>query len=156
DHLVMALRWHGIQFVRWNIDTYPLNSRFAVTGSGIGVLEVGGGLLPLERFRTAWFRRYPSAGPSLHTDGRGPAGYIADESRRALDGLFAIMDWRWVNHPESIYRATPKLRQLVRARGHGLEVPETVVGNIALTAGPIESKVEVVLKSVEGGIYRNE
>lgn len=53
--------------------------------------------------------------------------YIREQRRALLDGVLATIRGHWVNAPDALARARPKLAQLAAAAASGLAVPPTLV-----------------------------
>jgi hypothetical protein len=150
DHLVLAMRRRNVDFVRWNLDTYPDRTHFSVDPFGRGTLTAGGSRWPLDGFHTAWFRGFrsnPAGNGALLTS----AEYLAAESRSALENLFTVAPWRWVNAYQSIATAAPKLEQLRRAARLGLGIPATLVTSSAPDG--FAPGAELVAKAVNGPVF---
>ncbi len=60
----------------------------------------------------------------------GHRAFALQESQTTLQWLYqALADRMWLNHPDDIYRASSKIRQLVEAAKLGFVTPETLITN---------------------------
>jgi glutathione synthase/RimK-type ligase-like ATP-grasp enzyme len=150
DYLCLALRRRRVNFARWNIDTFPDQTTVSFDVDGRGVLRLPNRSIRLESVRGAWFRRFPQLSRSVPLTN---VEYGAAESVRALENLFAVSQWRWVNAPESVKAASLKMNQLKRAKALGLRVPATVIGNAIEEVAAFASGRKVIVKPVEGSIF---
>jgi len=152
DLLVVALRARGRPFVRWNRDEFPARAAVSWSSDGSGHLYLGDQAWPLKNIASAWCR--------VSTDAAvAPGPYPADvlsfarrECDRALESLWGVTRWFWVNHPFAAKRATNKLLQLQLAGGLGFRIPRTLVTtHVASARAFAEQFPSTVAKTLSGG-----
>jgi glutathione synthase/RimK-type ligase-like ATP-grasp enzyme len=126
------------------------------TSGGEHELRCAGHTHPLSEFPSVWYRR--PVGPRPPAGRPGPSEWVARESEEALAGLWRSHRALWVNHPDDNRRAEFKQEQLLRARGLGLEVPETMVTNSGEDARAFASSLSggVICKPLRLGRLMHE
>jgi len=90
--------------------------------------------LDLQSVRTVWWRRPRVPEPASITDPEALL-FAANEWQEAINGLWQLLDARWVNHPIRDEVAARKALQLRVAAEVGLTVPRTLV-----TSDPDEAR----------------
>jgi len=90
--------------------------------------------LDLQSVRTVWWRRPRVPEPAWITDPEALL-FAANEWQEAINGLWQLLDARWVNHPIRDEVAARKALQLRVAAEVGLTVPRTLV-----TSDPDEAR----------------
>lgn len=95
-------------------------------------VEPDGRTVDLSKARSVWNRRRmvspgdtaPVAGDPLI------AQYVTEQRRSLVEGCLSTLGMRggvrWINSPESLVRARPKLEQLAHAAAQGLIIPQTL------------------------------
>ena len=131
DCLLGELRRRNIPCLRWNLDRFPLGSNLTYrfgAGRPSGAISSDGRTVDLESIGSVWCRGFrPSGFPDDLDEEDGK--FVQDEAQRALDALLAILQVRWINHPQCHARANAKAAQLAAAHHVGLEIPPTVMTN---------------------------
>jgi glutathione synthase/RimK-type ligase-like ATP-grasp enzyme len=131
DCLIAELRRRDVACLRWNLDSYPLESGITYridSNSFDGDLLCDGRSVDLASIGSVWCRGFrPSGFPTgLHEEDQK---FVLDEAQRALDALMTTLAVPWVNHPQDHVRANSKAAQLFAAREIGLEIPRTIISN---------------------------
>jgi hypothetical protein len=120
----------GVDYLRFNdlLQQCKVAVRLEGGSQSYAVNKQNGELLDLSSYSSIWHRR----------PGRIQAGQfiepwigqmVEQETRAALDGIFASLPCLWVNHPRNDYACMQKLWQLKVASDLGLSIPRTVVTN---------------------------
>ena len=92
-----------------------------------------GDMLDFRDVRTVWWRRPQAPEPASIVD-PDVRLFVLNEWHEALNGLWQLLDARWVNDPQRDDVASRKAYQLSVAAQVGLRVPETLV-----TSDPAEA-----------------
>jgi hypothetical protein len=138
------------------LDLSDLPERASLTvdydGGRIRALELGrdgGDPVDLTRASAVWWRR-PQA-PRLEgvTDANVEV-YAHNEWQEALDGLWQLLDARWINDPVRDEVAARKAHQLRIAAEIGLRVPRTLI-----TSDPARAKAFIQAEGVGATIYKS-
>ena len=114
-------------------------------------LELGraGGTVDLGQATAVWWRRPQAASPSTITDPDVMA-YTMNEWQEAINGLWQLLDARWVNDPVRDDVAARKALQLRVAAELGLRVPRTLI-----TSDPQRAAAFVEAEGVGRTIYKS-
>ncbi len=153
----------GTPYVRFNTETFPAEAIIALYphGNAIeGYLQLlNAKPIDISDIQSVWYRRpiiavLPEAIP------KGNVEFIQRESNATLWSLYTTLDAFWMNPPlwSSKLLEANKLLQLKIARGLGLQIPETVVGNdpeklleLAMRHGG-----RIAAKSLRAGMFLKE
>lgn len=92
----------------------------------IDYVRTGGQSFPLHEVRTVWWRRPQVPDLSSVTDPQINL-FTANEWNEAINGLWQLLDARWMNDPTRDDAASRKARQLRVAAEVGLKVPRTLI-----------------------------
>lgn len=134
DFVVLELKRRHLPYFRLNTEDFPLATFTCVPDAEVKwQLSHQGTTLSLASVKAAYFRRpgTPDVAPlQIETD----RSYASTEWNALLQSLYWSLGERWLNSPFAIATAEDKLRQLVVAKGVGLCVPETLVGNDPVAA----------------------
>jgi glutathione synthase/RimK-type ligase-like ATP-grasp enzyme len=149
DLIAFELHRRGVSFFRFNTDTYPSSVSVTWDLAGAGRMETADRVVALDGVQWAWCRR-SGTGDDPAKRSSGVDGFIAQEARSFLAGLWETMPWTWMNPPAAIQRAGNKLVQLRAAVDAGFRVPATTVTNDAAAARAWRGKGRVIAKSVSG------
>lgn len=110
----------------------------------------------LEDFRSIWYRR-PSRRYTF-ISGLSEVGYqyAKAEAQRGFEGLLRSLPCLWVSHPDAIWAAEWKPKQMCYAKQLGLRVPRTLLTNDPEAAWSFfeECQGEVIYKPLSQGIPR--
>lgn len=82
--------------------------------------------LPLDQVESVWWRRPQAPDLSAVTDAQVSL-FTANEWNEAINGLWHLLDARWMNDPVRDDAASRKARQLHVAAQVGLKVPRTLI-----------------------------
>lgn len=157
DLIVAGLAKHGVAYVRWNCEDFPLSSTLAWDPLDADAkLGLGDQRLSIEAFRSVWFRRTPH--PKLNgAEAGGSADFMGREISSFLEGVFESSRLPWMNRPSRVLHAENKLTQLVLAHELGFSIPRTVVTNDPAAVRAFLSRVpRAVAKSLTGGLIRHD
>jgi glutathione synthase/RimK-type ligase-like ATP-grasp enzyme len=137
------------------LDVSELPDRATLTidydGGGPPRLEFRRGVGPpldLRTVRTVWWRRPQAANPATIDD---PAVHMfaLNEWQEAINGLWQLLDVRWVNDPVRDEVAARKALQLRVAAEVGLRVPRTLV-----TSDPEQARAFIEARDGSGTIFK--
>jgi glutathione synthase/RimK-type ligase-like ATP-grasp enzyme len=92
----------------------------------IHYVRTAGGSYPLHEVQSVWWRRPQVPDLSSVTDPQVNL-FTANEWNEAINGLWQLLDGRWMNDPTRDDAASRKARQLRVAADVGLRVPRTVI-----------------------------
>jgi len=150
DRMVAALKERAVPTARMDTAWFPLKATVAAElhgGRWEGTLRAGGRRIALERLRSIWYRS-PSAFqfPSelTETERRWAMG----EAKLGVGGVLAALPVRWVNHPNRNADAAYKPWQLATAARCGLDVPDTVITNVAAVVRQFAATGDTVAKAL--------
>ena len=144
DFLIRELSRKRIPFSRFNTDTIaeqsvildPVHQRIEIRGEAshicIKAVSVAYFRRPLVSFSDA------SLGAYRH--------YVTTEWNAFLKALYAIVGDRWFSHPNAIFLAEDKSRQIRLAHEVGFNVPETVITNDLDAVKEIQQDFKLVAK----------
>ena len=132
DQMLVMLRELGIECLRWIISSFPLGSSVSLEtkdgGGYAGRLQTAAWETDLRAVRSVWYRRLaPPELPGHLTEEE--LNFARSEVRAAIDGIFRVFDWFWVNHPDRVRIAGSKPLQLKTAEEIGFRVPRTLLTN---------------------------
>jgi len=134
DLVALRLTEAGVGFLRLNREHFP-DLRFGLDPLA-RTLSVGGPELDAlvgPGLRSVWFRQ-PVFLRNLPAEGLAPAEQLARSQWAAFTrSLCVFHDAAWMNHPQRTYVAESKPYQLALATECGFKVPETLVGNDAVS-----------------------
>lgn len=130
DCVLAELRRRGIACLRWNLDSYPSESRisYRTDPSFSGELACDGRSVDLAAIGGVWCRGFRPSGFPTSLD-EEDLRFVKDEAQRALDALMTVLAVPWVNHPHNHARANSKAAQLMVAHELGFDVPHTLISN---------------------------
>ena len=92
----------------------------------IDYVRAGGTSYPLHEVKSVWWRRPQAPNLSAVTDPQVNL-FTANEWNEAINGLWQLLDARWMNDPSRDDAASRKARQLRLAAEVGLQVPRTLI-----------------------------
>lgn len=132
DLVKAALEKAGAQVLRFNTDSFPIDSTLSITfdGSLSGLtLKLTDQSVDLQSVRAIWARRlWPGKLPT-----ELDASFLDHCYRESRTAFFDAMDLlehcRWINPLRAGRQAESKLRQLKLAAEVGLTIPTTIVSN---------------------------
>ena len=104
--------------------------------------------IDLGRARAVWWRRPQAADPSTVTDADARQ-FAANEWQEAINGLWQLLDARWMNPPARDEVASRKAFQLRVAAEVGLTVPRTLI-----TSNPDRAQAFVRAHAPERVIFK--
>ena len=140
DYVVQALRAHGEEYLRLDLDLIasdsvmldPCHRRLSVEGVG-GRRNIDGQQIKSILYRAPTHLRESSGGDA------NPQDRLAKHQWTAFARSLMVFDGAmWINHPGSTFVAENKPFQLAMASHVGLRTPETAVANWAsLPAKPV-------------------
>lgn len=162
DYLILRLHERDITFERLNTESYPsgydialwLNDQidFEIT------LNESGRQISLAEVDGVYFRQpsVPSLEGSVSKDHREFAEREMTEAMRSLWRL--IPEERWLNHPEALWIASNKIKQLKAARNLELLTPDTCVTTKHSIARGFAEKhdYKLIAKAVRQGFVADE
>jgi glutathione synthase/RimK-type ligase-like ATP-grasp enzyme len=99
----------------------------------IDYVRAGGASYALSDVTSVWWRRPQAPDLSSVTDPQVNL-FTANEWQEAINGLWQLLDARWMNHPTFDDAASRKARQLRLAAEVGLKVPRTLITSDPLRA----------------------
>ncbi|OZM81458.1 ATP-grasp ribosomal peptide maturase [Pseudonocardia sp. MH-G8] len=150
DRMVAALKERGVPTARMDTAWLPLKATVAAkfhAGQWEGTLRAGGRRIELEGLRSVWYRS-PSAfqfPPELTETERR---WAMAEAKLGVGGVLAALPVRWINHPSRNADAAYKPLQLTTAARCGLNVPDTLIGNVADAVRGFAAHGETVAKAL--------
>lgn len=163
DYLIRRLDDRGLDYFRFNteeiLSTYEISLSISKTNVDFSITDRRRGFeLKCSDIRAAYFRR-PGT-PTILDE------HIEEEQRffdvRELEETLrsiwrAIPRNRWLNHPENIWLANNKFKQLTIARDLGFTIPETLISSrphdvlrFAKTHG------NLIVKAVKNGFFNSD
>jgi len=92
----------------------------------IDYVRAGGASYPLHEVTSVWWRRPQVPDLSAVTDPQVNL-FTANEWNEAINGLWQLLDARWMNDPTRDDAASRKARQLRVAAEVGLQIPRTLI-----------------------------
>ena len=147
DYLVNELNKRDVTFCRLNTDI--------VTEARIVIDPVSNNIefehpschIRTENVFAAYFRR-PTP-PQPHRTSPAHRQYVVEEWRAFLKALYISIGDRWFSHPNSVFLAEDKPRQLALARAIGFNVPETIVTNDLDAVARLGARFRLVAKPLK-------
>jgi glutathione synthase/RimK-type ligase-like ATP-grasp enzyme len=118
-------------------------------GRTIELARDGQPLLDLAGVTAIWWRRPQSVDPSTVTDPEVRL-FTMNEWQEAINGLWQLLDVRWVNDPVRDDVAARKPLQLRVATGVGLRVPRTLI-----TSDPTRAAAFIATEGVGNTIFKS-
>ena len=124
DFLVRDLRDRGVEFYRLNTETSQFTISIDPFTNNIDISD-STSRIDLRNISSAYFRRpgvprFASTASQYHE-------YLTREWGALLDSLYSSIGERWFSHPESIFLAENKPKQIRLANQIGFNVPETII-----------------------------
>lgn len=132
DFLILELKKREIDFIRLNTEDFPQSADLVLNLSNRGIdgsLSVAEKRVDLAEIQSAWYRRPAASVPSPEIRDPLAKGFVVDESRETLEGLWRILPCFWVSRPDNIRLAESKIRQLQVASSLNFVIPETLITN---------------------------
>jgi glutathione synthase/RimK-type ligase-like ATP-grasp enzyme len=132
DFLILELKRRNAPYYRLNTEDFPrhitLTYKLSIDGNSSHISAYGRKTLWLDEVTSVWYRRPvpPAPRPDIEPN---HVGFIADESRVALEGILASLSCYWVSAPHAIRRAELKMLQLTTAQALGFLISPTMVTN---------------------------
>jgi len=108
----------------------------------------GGPPVDLANTRAVWWRRPQVADPSAVTDPETRL-FTVNEWQEAINGLWQLLDARWMNPPDRDDAASRKAFQLRVAAETGLAVPRTLI-----TSDPERAREFITTQGPQGTVYK--
>lgn len=133
DFLILRLRKHGIDYVRFDTEDFPQKVKI-VLRPGTNVLEqsyfvVHGRQVFLNEISAVWYRHILAPMPAPEITDPIARQFVESESKHVLDAIWRILSCRWISHPDNIRQAGSKPHQLLIAAELGFTVPATIITN---------------------------
>lgn len=127
-----CLKKLGIRAIRFNTDLFPTKVKLAsyqgIENQQVLTLETGE-QYQLSEIGAIWYRRFHT-GRDLPKDIEAQARKACfEESKRTLLGYFDALDVFKLDDYWTIRRASCKELQLIKARQHGIDIPDTLTTN---------------------------
>lgn len=130
DLLIVELRRRGTNYFRLNCEDFPTSACMSWTPvAENGILSIKGQHIPLDKFKSAWYRRLPLPTLPVRLESSGLKHFIFEETEAFLNGFWDTQKFFWVNKPSKARLAENKLIQLSIAEKVGFKIPKTIVTN---------------------------
>lgn len=134
DYLQQKLVSRGLAVLRYNTDTDLPTTEFLYSSVSGPIMSWGSCGLRAEDVGAVVFRRPKPFQPTPELD-EFHGKHIVNEWAEVWEGFLAhIALDAWINHPTRNFAASHKIDQLSKARGYGLNTPETIVTNVTSKA----------------------
>lgn len=143
----------GRQVLLLNLSELPSRATLSIDyeRSGrprIDYVRAGGTSYALQDVTSVWWRRPQAPDLSSVTDPQVNL-FTANEWNEAINGLWQLLEARWMNDPTRDDAASRKARQLSVATGLGLKVPRTLI-----TSDPQRARRFVEESNGTGVVYK--
>jgi ATP-grasp ribosomal peptide maturase len=150
DRIVGVLNERAVPVVRFDTAWFPQRAAFEAEfrdGRWTGTLRARGRNIALEGVRSVLYRS-----PSAFRFNTGLSAterrWAMSEAKFGVGGVLAALPVRWVNHPNRNADAAYKPWQLATAARCGLDVPETLIGNVAKAVRRFAAQGEAIAKAL--------
>ena len=153
DRVIRHLREAGQEVFLFNLTELPDRATLTIDYNCCGkprieVSRSSGETFALDEVRSVWWRRPQVPDLSSVTDPNVNL-FTANEWNEAINGLWQLLDARWMNDPVRDDAASRKARQLRLAAEVGLKTPRTLI-----TSDPARAKAFIHQLGVENTIYK--
>lgn len=130
DYLLPKIQQEGGSVRRLFLEDFPAHKHIELSIeqeglSGTIITEIEE--FELQKITSVWVRPIGNFGVSETVTDDQNREFILRESQSALDGLFSVLNCRWINHPVSLRVADNKIYQLQTAQKLGFRVPKTLI-----------------------------
>ena len=150
DYVVNILNSRGVEYLRFNTDDIDIKHNLSVTYGKESITSIDG----ISKFSSVWFRR--TAVPTPKFSDLNQEEFYKRDFRLFLNSFWqGLKSNKWLSHPDFIYRAENKLRQISLAHKIGFQVPETVISTEKSRIIELYKKYDghIILKPLYGGKY---
>jgi len=153
DRVIGHLRTAGQEVLLFNLSELPDRATLTFDytcceSPRIDFARLTGERFALNEVQSVWWRR-PQA-PDLNSVIDPQVNlFTANEWNEAINGLWQLLDARWMNDPTMDDAASRKARQLRLAAEVGLKTPRTVI-----TSDPSRAQTFISQQGVENTIYK--
>jgi glutathione synthase/RimK-type ligase-like ATP-grasp enzyme len=153
DRVIRHLREKGENVLLFNLTELPDRATITIDYNCCGkpridFARVSGETFDLTQVRSVWWRRPQVPDLASVTDPQINL-FTANEWNEAINGLWQLLDARWMNDPTRDDAASRKARQLRVAAEVGLRTPRTVI-----TSDPARARAFIESRGVEKTIYK--
>lgn len=131
DYMIDKFNQHGVEFIRFNTDDYPLIDQVEINlglgGFSPSLVVYGREVIP-SQITSVWLRRPMKFRVSSELTDPQVREYAQDECKAFIDGLWlALSDLKWVSPIDNIRRWQHKIPQLRLAQDMGFTIPQSLI-----------------------------
>lgn len=153
DRVIRHLRADGQEVLLFNLTELPDRATLTIDYNCCGKPRIDftrltGETFALNEVRSVWWRRPQVPDLASVTDPQVNL-FTANEWNEAINGLWQLLDARWMNDPTRDDAASRKARQLRLAAEVGLKTPRTLI-----TSDPTRAQAFIERQGVENTIYK--
>ncbi|MEO8577438.1 MAG: MvdC/MvdD family ATP grasp protein [Gemmatimonadales bacterium] len=153
DRVIQHLRKDGQAVLLFNLTELPDRATLTIDynccqSPRIDFTRSTGETFALNEVRSVWWRRPQVPDLASVTDPQVNL-FTANEWNEAINGLWQLLDARWMNDPTLDDAASRKARQLRLAAEVGLKTPRTLI-----TSDPARAQAFIAELGVENTIYK--
>lgn len=153
DRVIQHLRADGQEVLLFNLTELPDRATLTIDYNCCGSPRIDftrrtGETFALNEVRSVWWRRPQVPDLASVTDPQVNL-FTANEWSEAINGLWQLLDARWMNDPTLDDAASRKARQLRLAAEVGLKTPRTLI-----TSDPARARAFIQRLGVENTIYK--
>lgn len=153
DRVIRHLRRDGQKVLLFNLSELPDRATLTIDYNCCGkpridFTRLSGEAFALDEVRSVWWRRPQVPDLASVTDPQVNL-FTANEWNEAINGLWQLLDARWMNDPTRDDAASRKARQLRLAAEVGLKTPRTLI-----TSDPTRARAFIEGQGVENTIYK--
>ena len=153
DRVIQHLRTSGQEVLLFNLTELPDRATLTIdynccSRPRIEFARLSGETFDLSTVRSVWWRRPQVPDLAAVTDPQVNL-FTANEWSEAINGLWQLLDARWMNDPTSDDAASRKARQLRVAAEVGLKTPRTLI-----TSDPGRARAFIQAQGVTNTIYK--
>ena len=151
--VIRQIEASGQQALLFNLSELPDRASLSIEYSRggqprIDFVRASGASYPLHQVRSVWWRRPQVPDLSSVTDPQVNL-FTANEWNEAINGLWQLLDARWMNDPTRDDAASRKALQLRVAAEVGLKVPRTLI-----TSDPLRARRFVAERGPGQTVYK--
>jgi glutathione synthase/RimK-type ligase-like ATP-grasp enzyme len=153
DRVIRHLRANGQEVLLFNLAELPDRGSLTIDYNCCGKPRIefvrqSGETFNLNAVRSVWWRRPQVPDLTSVTDPQVNL-FTANEWNEAINGLWQLLDAKWMNDPTRDDAASRKARQLRVAKEVGLKTPRTLI-----TSDPARARGFIHAQGVENTIYK--
>jgi glutathione synthase/RimK-type ligase-like ATP-grasp enzyme len=153
DRVIQHLRRDGQEVFLLNLSELPNRAMLTIDyccreRPRIDFTRLNGERFDLNEVRSVWWRRPQVPSLASVTDPQVNL-FTANEWNEAINGLWQLLDARWMNDPNRDDAASRKARQLRVAAEVGLKTPRTLI-----TSDPSRARAFIQREGVQNTVYK--